>query len=104
MIDAQVLSEQNIVPTGSQSRADTLVLLEIAGVMALLHVLTNGRYGLHRDELQTLSDALHMDWGFVAYPPSTPFAERISMAIFGHWLIGLRLFSVMAQAAVIVVT
>ncbi len=81
-----------------------MVVFAIAGGVTLVHVLTNGRYGLHRDELQTLTDALHMDWGFVAYPPFTPFVERISLAIFGHWLIGLRLASVIAQAAVIVVT
>jgi hypothetical protein len=84
--------------------ADTWVLVGIAATVALAHVLTNGRYGFHRDELQTLSDALHMDWGFVAYPPFTPFVERISMALFGHWLIGLRMASVIAQALVIVVS
>jgi hypothetical protein len=61
-------------------------------------------YGFHRDELQTLSDALHLDWAFVAYPPFTPFVERIGIAIFGFSLVGLRLFSVIAQAAAIVVT
>ena len=104
MINDQTLPNQTLRPTGSRSRVDTLVLLGIAGVVALVHVLTNNRYGIHRDELQTLSDALHMDWGFVAYPPFTPFVERISMGIFGHWLIGLRLFSVIAQALAVVVT
>ena len=88
----------------TQSRTHAAVLLAIAGAMVLVHLLTNNRYGFHRDELQTLSDALHMDWGFVAYPPLTPFVERISLAIFGHWLVGLRLASVLAQALVIVVT
>jgi len=96
--------EQSLGPTDSQSHADTVVLVGIAGVIALVHLLTNNRYSLHRDELQTLSDALHMDWGFVAYPPFTPFVERISLAMFGHWLVGLRLFSVIAQALVVVVT
>jgi hypothetical protein len=27
-------------------------LFGVAGAMALLHILTNGRYGFHRDELQ----------------------------------------------------
>jgi hypothetical protein len=91
--------------TASQSwRGDNAVLLAIAGAIVLLHIVTNGRYGFHRDELQTLSDALHMDWGFVAYPPFTPFVERISMMLFGHSLIGLRMFSVLAQGAVIVIT
>jgi len=90
--------------SGEQSRPETALLLTIAGVVALVHVATNGRYGFHRDELQTLSDALRMDWGFVAYPPFTPFVERVGMALFGHSLTGLRLFSVIAQAAAIFVS
>jgi hypothetical protein len=102
--------EQKPDPTSVPARGDNLILLAIAGAIALIHILTNGRYGLHRDEYQVLSDALHMDWGFVAYPPFTPFVERVSMAIFGHsptgglWLIGLRMASVIAQAIVVVVS
>jgi len=91
-----------IIDTGSQS--GTVAVLAIAAAVALLHLLTNNRYGFHRDELQFLSDARHLDWGFVAYPPFTPVVERISLAIFGLSLIGLRLFSVLTQAAAIVVT
>src|SRR5579885_2690023 len=85
-----------------RSRTDTVVLAGIASVIVLLHLLTNSRYGFHRDELQVLSDARHMDWGFVPYPPFTPFVERISMSLFGLSLVGLRLFSVISQAAAIV--
>ncbi len=88
----------------SRDRSDTMALIAIAVVVALVHLLTNGRYGFHRDELQTLSDALHLDWGFVAYPPFTPFVERIGLTLFGHSLVGLRLFSVVAQCAAVVVT
>ena len=83
---------------------DTLILIAIAAAVGLVHLVTNGRYGFHRDELQTLSDALHLDWGFVAYPPFTPFVERIGLALFGHSLVGLRLFSVIAQCSALVVT
>src|SRR5208337_3014432 len=99
----QDLSGGGLAPAGRQSRADIAMLLAIAGAVALVHVLTNSRYGFHRDELQTLSDALHLGWGFVAYPPFTPFVERISLGLFGISLVGLRLFSVIAQALVIVV-
>lgn len=88
----------------SRTSVGTLAVAAVALTVTVVHLLTNGRYGFHRDELQTLSDALHLDWGFVAYPPFTPFVERISMGIFGLNLVGLRLFSVLAQAAVIVVT
>jgi hypothetical protein len=88
----------------SGSRANTLALFGIALAVTAVHLLTNSRYGLHRDELQFLSDARHLDWGFVAYPPLTPFVERISLQFFGLSLVGLRLFSVIAQAMAIVVT
>ena len=90
--------------TNSKSRTAWPMLLGLAGAVALLHMLTNGRYGFHRDELQFLSDARHIDWGFVAYPPLTPFLERIGLALFGISLTGLRLFSVIAQSTAIIVT
>lgn len=55
----QSASERQTLQTST--RSNTMLLLTIAGAVALVHVLTNGRYGLHRDELQTLTDALHMD-------------------------------------------
>ncbi len=73
----------------------------VALAIALLHMLTNGWYGFHRDELQFLSDSRHMEWGFVAYPPLTAAVERVSQAVFGLWLPGLRLASVLAQGAVV---
>ncbi len=90
--------------TGSEYRTAWPLLLGLAGAVALLHLLTNGRYGFHRDELQFLSDARDLDWGFVSYPPLTPFLERIGLTLFGVSLEGLRLFSVIAQAVAIIVT
>lgn len=86
------------------ARGDLAVLAAIAAAFALFHILTNGRYGFHRDELQFLSDARHLDWGFVAYPPFTPFIERIGLSLFGLSLVGLRLFSVVGQAIAILVS
>jgi hypothetical protein len=91
-------------PVGTRSSGDTWAVMGIAGAVVLVHLLTNGRYGFHRDELQVLADARHLDWGFVPYPPFTPLVERISMSIFGLSMVGLRLFSVIAQAAVIVIS
>jgi hypothetical protein len=82
-------------------KSDLAILFAIAAAVTLLHVFTNNRYGFHRDELQFLSDARHLDWGFVPYPPFTPLVERIGLSLFGLSMVGLRLFSVLAQAAVI---
>jgi hypothetical protein len=98
------IAEQSSQRTEIVARRDTLVLLGIAAAMVLIHLLTNNRYGFHRDELQVLSDARHLDWGFVPYPPFTPFVERIGLSIFGISMVGLRVFSVIAQAFVIVFT
>jgi hypothetical protein len=81
---------------------DLAILLAIAAAVSLVHLLTNSRYGFHRDELQFLSDARHLDWGFVAYPPFTPFVERIGLGLFGLSMVGLRQFSVLAEAVAIV--
>lgn len=89
---------------GAARRSDSFILIAIAALVAILHLLTNNRYGFHRDELQFLSDARHLDWGFVAYPPLTPFLEHILLSIFGLSMEGLRLFAVVAQAAAIIVT
>jgi hypothetical protein len=85
-------------------RGDFLALGIIATAVAFLHIATNGRYGFHRDELQVLDDARHLDWGFIVYPPMTPFIERVGLELFGVSLVGLRMFSVLAQAAALIIT
>jgi hypothetical protein len=90
-------------PTSAGARKfDLAILFAIAAAFALLHLLTNNRYGFHRDELQFLSDARHLDWGFVPYPPFTPFIEHIALALFGVSIVGLRLTAVVAQFAVVI--
>jgi len=89
------------VHSGSSNIA---LLVGVAAAFAIAHIATNGRYGFHRDELQFLSDARHLDWGFVPYPPMTPFLEHIGLSLFGPSLVGLRMFSVIAQAILIVIS
>lgn len=99
-----VSPQQGLLSTQEGARSDLAWLFLCAGIVALVHLFTNVRFGFHRDEWQVLSDALHLDWGFVPYPPFTPFIERIGLLLFGLWLPGLRLFSVIAQAIVVVVS
>jgi 4-amino-4-deoxy-L-arabinose transferase-like glycosyltransferase len=87
---------------GGAKLRELVPVFAVAAAILLLHLLTNTRYGFHRDELQFLSDALHLDWGYVAYPPLTPFIERISIILFGFSPEGLRLFSVLAQVAIVI--
>src|SRR4051794_22668388 len=72
--------------------ADLRVLVLLALGRLLLHLLTDGQYGFHRDELATLDDARQLAWGYVAYPPLTPALARLALELFGPSLVGLRLF------------
>ncbi|HWA96608.1 MAG TPA: glycosyltransferase family 39 protein [Terracidiphilus sp.] len=87
-----------------RSRTDLFVLIALAAVFALIHIATNGRYGFHRDEWQFLSEARHLDWGFVPFPPFDPFLEHIGLSLFGLSLVGLRMFSVIAQFIALIVS
>jgi hypothetical protein len=83
-------------------RADLWMLIAIAGATVVAHLLTGGRYGFHRDELATLDDARHLAWGYVAYPPVTPFFGWLSLHLFGTSLVGFRFFASLANAIAIV--
>ena len=83
-------------------RSDLGVLILVAAARMVLHVATNSQYGFHRDELQTLDDARHLDWGFVVYPPITPLIGRLELTLFGASLIGFRLFAGIAVSTVMV--
>jgi len=84
------------------TRTDTSILLALGLCLVFLHTITSGAYGFHRDELATLDDARHLAWGYVAYPPVTPFLGRLALELFGTSLRGVRFFSAVAQAAAVV--
>ncbi len=81
---------------------DLAVLVCLAAATVLVHVLTGHQYGFQRDELATLEDARHLAWGYVAYPPVTPFFGRLSLILFGTSLAGFRFFAAVAQAVALV--
>ena len=81
---------------------DIGVLIWLALAVFTLHMLTNGQYGFHRDELEMIDNAHHLDWGFVDYPPLTPFVARVALELFGPSLVGVRLFAALAQSIAMV--
>ena len=85
-------------------RSRLLLVFGLAGVMLVAHILAGGRYGFHRDELATLDDARHLAWGYVAYPPVTPFFGWISLCLFGTSLTGFRFFAALAASGGVVMT
>src|SRR5262245_25557117 len=89
--------------TGTSDRG-LAVLLALSAAVLVVHLLTGGRYGFHRDELATLDDARHLACGYVAYPPVTPFFGWISLKLFGTSLAGFRFFAAVSTSIAIVLT
>lgn len=83
-------------------RSDTALLIYLAVATVIIHWITGHQYGFQRDELATLEDSRHLAWGYVAYPPMTPFFGRIALILFGTSLAGFRLFAAIAQGATVV--
>jgi hypothetical protein len=81
---------------------DIGILILLALAKLILHTLTNGNYGFHRDELATIDDGRYPGWGYVAYPPVTPWIAHVALALFGASLAGLRFFAALAQSIVMV--
>src|SRR3989442_1923805 len=83
---------------------DAAILAIVAIATIIVHVLTGSRYGFHRDELATLDDARHLAWGYVAYPPVTPFFGRLALSLFGTSLAGFRFFAAVAESLAVMLT
>jgi 4-amino-4-deoxy-L-arabinose transferase-like glycosyltransferase len=88
----------------NRNAAAVSVLLCLAITTVIIHFFVGDGYGFHRDELATLDDARHLAWGYVAYPPVTPFFGRLSLELFGTSLVGFRFFASLAAAGSIVLT
>ena len=89
-------------PQGFQ--AATLALVSLGAVTMIAHAFTGAGFGFHGDELQFMDDARHLAWGYVAYPPMTPFFGRLSLDLFGTSIAGFRFFASLAQAVSIILT
>jgi 4-amino-4-deoxy-L-arabinose transferase-like glycosyltransferase len=82
----------------------TWLLLCLALATMIAHAFTGPGFGFHGDELQFMDDARHLAWGYVAYPPMTPFFARLSLDLFGTSIAGFRFLASLAQAVAIILT
>ena len=62
-----------------------------------------GRYGWHRDELYYAVAGLHLQGGYVEFPPVTALFAALARELFGWSLVGLRAFTILASAGTVVV-
>ena len=76
----------------------------IAAAAVAVEMAVSARYGYVRDELYFLSAGQHLAFGYVDQPPLTPLLARITAALTGNTLVGLRILPALALAALVVMT
>ncbi len=84
--------------------APRLGLLLIAGAAAAVELAVSARYGFVRDELYFLAAGRHLAFGYVDQPPLTPLLARLSSALTGDTVTGLRVLPALALAAMVLLT
>jgi hypothetical protein len=81
-----------------------LLLAFLAGVKLLVHLLTNGNYGIFIDELYYLACADHLDFGYVDHPPGIAIQTWLARGVFGDSLPGLRFIPALFGSATVFIT
>ena len=81
-----------------QSEPFSLAWLALAWLCLLTFIClqTAGQYGFHRDELNFIENARHLDWGYVEYPPLTPWIGWLVLRLFGPSLVAMRFTAALA--------
>lgn len=77
--------------------SDLHLLILLAAVRFVIHFLANDQYGFHRDALAFLDNGRYLSWGYIEYPPLTPFIGRIGLELFGLSLVGIKSLAALAQ-------
>lgn len=70
----------------------------------VIHMVTNGQYGYHADELYYMAAGEQLAWGYTEFPPLIALTVQLSREWFGDSLSALRLFPALAGAAVVMLT
>jgi 4-amino-4-deoxy-L-arabinose transferase-like glycosyltransferase len=83
-------------------RFDRRVLVVALAVFAVLMALSPW-YGFDRDELYFFDAARHLQGGYVDQPILVPLLARVTLALFGVSLPGLRLWPALAALATVIV-
>ena len=78
-------------------------VLAVIVLKCALELAVAGRYGWHRDELYYAVAGLHLQGGYVEFPPVTALLAALARELFGWSLVGLRAFTILASAGTVLV-
>jgi hypothetical protein len=78
-------------------------VLAVVALKCALGLAVAGRYGWHRDELYYAVAGLHLQGGYIEFPPVTALIAALARELFGWSIVGLRVFAILAGAGTVVV-
>jgi hypothetical protein len=92
-------------PLSREGAFSTVALLTgLAAFKLFVHFAGISRYGFFRDELYYMACGEHLAWGYVDQPPFIAVVAWLAHHLFGYSLVSVRLFPVLAGAAVVGLT
>lgn len=92
------------VGVGESALSATLMLAGLTAAKVLLQLAGVRHYGFFRDELYYLACGEHLAWGYVDQPPLIAFIAWLARHLFGNSIVSVRLFPILAGAAVVFLT
>ena len=92
------------LPTPRLTRSHWIIMLAIGGVGFIVHLVTNGNYGIFRDELYYIACSEHLAFGYVDQPPLSIFILKGVRLLLGDSLIALRILPVLAGTVFVYLT
>jgi len=78
------------------------VLVAVA-LKCALELAVARRYGWHRDELYYAVAGLHLQGGYVEFPPAAALLAALARELLGWSLVGLRAITILASAGTVLV-
>jgi len=81
----------------------TRPVLVVVALKCALALAVAGRYGWHRDELYYAVAGLHLQGGYVEFPPVTALFAALARELVGWSLVGLRAIAILASAGTVLI-
>jgi hypothetical protein len=78
-------------------------VLVVVALKCALELAVAGRYGWHRDELYYAVAGLHLQGGYIEFPPVTALLAALARELFGWSLVGLHAITILAGAGTVLV-
>ncbi len=86
----------DLSPAPARRDHGLLCIFGMAFATFALHLIYNGWYGYHQDELYFIACGEHPSFGYVDHAPMIPWLAKLSLTLFGESLRGIRFFPALA--------